>query len=164
MATPVFRDGSARQIARDNPPAYVPDLSYVSPIGLPPPMMVDPNWTPPNDHPFGEGTPRDIAINMPFPRQIPNGITNPSTGQPETIPDPNDPNSPPPLNQPPPPMSDPLGQGPGSQGPTFVPDGESAGRNYGSFRRISQRGGPEYRPSNTAELLRKAAARRLGLD
>lgn len=44
------------------------------------------------------------------------------------------------------------------------PPGSSMGRDYGSFRKISQRGGPEYQPSNTAELLRKAAARRLGLD
>lgn len=62
-----------------------------------------------------------------------------------------------------PPM-DPVGQGPGSQAPTFAPPGVSSGRNYGTFRSISQRGGPEFRPSNTQELLRKAAARRLGLD
>jgi len=66
---------------------------------------------------------------------------------------------PPPGTMPTAPMTpEPIGQ------TRFEPNGESAGRAYGRFRQISQRGGPEYRPSNTAELIRRAAARRLGLD
>lgn len=41
------------------------------------------------------------------------------------------------------------------------PSGESSGRDYGKFRRISSRGGPENQISNTAELLQRAASRRL---
>lgn len=54
---------------------------------------------------------------------------------------------------------------PGPVDPNITgPPGESSGRNYGSFRKISQIGGPENRPSNTAELIRRAAMRRLGIE
>lgn len=76
----------------------------------------------------------------------PNYPGNPPPGSPPVAPDPGPVASPPPV-------------------PDFAPGpGDSAGRDYGRFRQISQRGGPEFRPSNTQELIRRAAARRLGLD
>jgi len=62
-----------------------------------------------------------------------------------------------------------VGDDPATRPPALGSDitgapGDSMNRTYGKFRQISQRGGPEFQQSNTQELIRRAAARRLGLD
>jgi len=166
MPDPVFRPGSARALAlaAKNSYNYVP-AGYNNADGTPAMNLASPIPTGAALHPYGEGTPRDLAINTPYPRQIPAGYNNPD-GTPATIPDPSDPNSPAPPNYqgPNPNQPNPVA-GPPPGVPDFAPGpGDSAGREYGRFRQISQRGGPEFRQSNTQELIRRAAARRLGLD
>lgn len=162
MPSPVFRPGSARDIASRAPKVYENDTSYMNPDGTYPQRLVSPMPTEAELHPWGLGSQRDLAINTPYPRQIPAGYNNPD-GTPATIPDPSDPNSPsPPVTIPHNPPPEPAAPPPDPN--VYGPPGESAGRDYGTFRKISQRGDPEYQPSNTAELLRKAAARRLGLE